>query len=89
MYIKRKPDDSVEVATIGRVIDRPIKVTAAHGIMGHVNEADTCKLVKYLDYEVKKGALSPCEACVEAKAKQKSLPTSPLSAPPIYPTKQY
>eukprot|EP00957_Ditylum_brightwellii_P076350 5802770-Ditylum_brightwellii.AAC.1 len=43
--------------------------------MGHVNEADTHKSVKHLGYEVKKGALSPCEACAEAKAKQKSLPT--------------
>eukprot|EP00957_Ditylum_brightwellii_P030425 2304399-Ditylum_brightwellii.AAC.1 len=43
--------------------------------MSHVNEADTHKSVKYLGYEVKKGTLSTCEACAEAKAKQRSLPT--------------
>eukprot|EP00957_Ditylum_brightwellii_P179276 13657734-Ditylum_brightwellii.AAC.1 len=46
--------------------------------MSHVNEADHRKSVKYLGYEVKKGTLSPCEACAEAKAKQKSLPTRVL-----------
>eukprot|EP00957_Ditylum_brightwellii_P092230 7021209-Ditylum_brightwellii.AAC.1 len=52
-----------------------VDLQAAHGMMGHIKEVDSCKSTKHLRYEMKQEIMSTCGACAEAKAKQKSLPS--------------
>eukprot|EP00957_Ditylum_brightwellii_P026824 2028146-Ditylum_brightwellii.AAC.1 len=73
IYIKRHPAGTSKVATVGRDPSKPVDVQVAHGMMGHINEFDSCKSIKHLGYEIKQETMSTCRSCAEAKVKQKSL----------------
>ena len=53
---------------------KKINADTVHGLLGHVNDADERKTMAHLGFEMARGGLTPCGACAEAKAKQKSLP---------------
>ena len=71
MYFKRSVG-SEEIAGVGH--DMPMPVKKAHGLLGHSNENATRKTAKALGWSLSWGELGVCEACAEAKAKQKNLP---------------
>eukprot|EP00957_Ditylum_brightwellii_P186547 14203233-Ditylum_brightwellii.AAC.1 len=75
IYIKRHPTGTSEVATVGRDPSKLVDMQAAHGMMGHINEVDSYKIIKHIGYEIKQEIMLTCGACAEAKAKQKSLPS--------------
>eukprot|EP00957_Ditylum_brightwellii_P210161 15364624-Ditylum_brightwellii.AAC.3 len=75
MYIKCKATNSNKMATMGTDKSKPITEMVAHALMGHINETDSQKAIKYLMYDIARGAMNMCQACAEAKAKHLSLPT--------------
>ena len=52
-----------------------ISAAVAHGLLGHMNDADRRKTIAYLGFKLNQKALTVCSACAEAKAKQQSLPS--------------
>ena len=47
----------------------------AHELMWHINGEESKKTVEYLGYDLSRGGMKLCEACAEAKARMKNLPT--------------
>ena len=74
-YFKRRLIDQGEVAAVMSDKKRCITADVAHGLLGHMNDADGQKAIQYLGYELQQKPLAVCGACAEAKAKQKSLPS--------------
>jgi hypothetical protein len=64
--------------TCGSTVENETKMSVhrAHALLGHTNENKTGKTAKYLDWELSRGELKPCEDCALAKAKQKNVPKS-------------
>jgi hypothetical protein len=62
-----------EVAALLTEKKRKVSSDVAHGLLGHMNEADGRKIMSHIGYELKKGGLTKCGACAEAKAKQRSV----------------
>eukprot|EP00957_Ditylum_brightwellii_P191647 14591060-Ditylum_brightwellii.AAC.1 len=75
LYFKRKGATSEEVLAIGTDKKRPIKANVTHALIGHMNEDDSRQLSQYLKYTIVCRGMEQCEACKEAKTKQKSLPS--------------
>eukprot|EP00957_Ditylum_brightwellii_P211883 15366716-Ditylum_brightwellii.AAC.1 len=61
-----------EVATMVSYKKKSIVATVAHTITGHINEAQSCKIVKHLGYTVSRGSMPKCETCAKVKAKKES-----------------
>ena len=74
-YFKREVNSEQEMAAALTESKKRISADVAHGLLGHMNDADTCMAIKNLGYELLKKGLTPCGACAEAKAKQRSLPS--------------
>jgi hypothetical protein len=51
-----------------------MNIEQAHAKFGHCNEDDTRRIAKELGIKLTRGTLGPCEACTEAKAKEKKVP---------------
>ena len=71
MYFKRECEMAATAKNCGKKISRNL----AHDLTGHINTEESEKTVKYLGYDLNRGGMNPCEACAEAKAKMKNLPT--------------
>ena len=52
-----------------------MSVKKAHKLLGHPNEQATRDTAHQLGWQLTRGELGPCDACTEAKAKQKNLHT--------------
>ena len=76
IYFKRSGIPEGEVAAVTH--DKEIAITAAtaHGLTGHIHEAQSRKIVTHLGYTLKREKMMPCAPCALTKAKQKSLPPS-------------
>ena len=74
-YFKRDVGGDNEVAAVVADKKKRINADTAHGLVGHINDVDGRKIIKYLGFELTRKAMLPCGACAEAKAKQLSLPT--------------
>ena len=53
-----------------------ISIQLAHDILGHMDEERTRLAEKFLEYELTRGKLKPCEECTADKTKQKKLTKS-------------
>lgn len=56
-------------------MQKKINVNLAHELFDHGDENSTQETAAALGYEIARGAMKPCKACADAKAKQKNLPT--------------
>ena len=74
-YFKQRVNDESEVAAVMTDRQRKLNADTVHGWLGHMNDADGRKTIKHLGFEITRKGLTPCAACAEAKAKQKSLPS--------------
>ena len=74
-YFKRKIDSEQEMAAAVTESKKTINADVAHGLLGHMNDADARMAAKNLGYELVKKGMTPCGACAEAKSKQRSLPS--------------
>ena len=73
-YFKRKLVDQSEVTAIMTDKKKGISAAVAHGLLGHVSNADGRKTIAYLGFKLNQKAFTVCGACAAAKAKQQSLP---------------
>ena len=71
MYFKRECEMAATAKNCGKKISKKF----SHDLTGHINSEESEKTVKYLGYDLSRGGMNPCEACAEAKAKMKNLPT--------------
>lgn len=69
MYIKRKPANNNEITTMGTDKKNPIKVTEAHGLMGHMNKVDSRRFIKHLGFHLSHRSMPLCAAYAVAKVK--------------------
>eukprot|EP00957_Ditylum_brightwellii_P211991 15366837-Ditylum_brightwellii.AAC.1 len=63
------------MGTMGTDRSKQVNAKVAYKLMGHINKTDNRNYFKYLGYEIVRGAMAPCEARVDAKAKWLSFPT--------------
>ena len=74
-YFQQNLIASNEVAAVVTDKKKDISADTAHGLVGHIKDADRREIAKYLVYNLARKLLTPCGACAEAKAKQMSLPS--------------
>ena len=75
VYFKRKLGDNDEVAAVIADRKKVINANTVHGLVGHMNDVSGRQVMKYLGYDIARKSMTPCGACAEAKAKQRSLPS--------------
>ena len=73
-YFKQKLVDDEEVAAVMTNKKKKITADAVHGVVGHMNDADGRKIMKYLGFDIVRQSMATCRACSKEKAKQRSLP---------------
>ena len=56
-------------------------IALVHDILIHVGWDQTRATAEYLEYEIRRGLLHPCEACTMGKAKQKNIPKAIKDVP--------
>ena len=74
MRIKRRVAASNAVAAASASKPPTMNIQKAHGLLGHVNEADTRATAKHLGWVITRGSLNACLDCSIGKARQKNLP---------------
>ena len=67
-----RDDNSVEIIE-NKKSNHKISIAKAHSLLGHGNEKEDRKTAKALGWTMSRGTLPPCQACAEAKAKQKNI----------------
>ena len=68
VYLKRTTSE------VSQAIVTSMNIKQAHERLGHHNEVTTRKIAKGLGWHITRGSMLPCQACAEAKAKQKNIP---------------
>ena len=76
-FFKRDVGSDNKVAAVVADKKKRINADTAHMLVGHINDVDVQKNVKYLGFELTRKVMLPCGACAEGKAKQLSLQTRP------------
>ena len=71
IYFKR----DCEMAATAKNCGKKISKNLAHELTVHINGEESKKTIEYLGYDLSRGGMKLCEACAEAKAKMKNLPT--------------
>lgn len=82
-YFKSKSVDDGEVTVVMTDKNKRITATIAHGLLGHMNDADGRKIITYLGFNLSRQALAVCGPCSEAKAKQRSPPSDTVMVPKL------
>ena len=74
-YVKHKVRNGNKVAAVMVNKKKSISADTAHRLVGHINNCEGRKIVKYLGFKLTNQPMTKCGACAEAKAKQQSLPS--------------
>jgi hypothetical protein len=69
-----KRNNEMANATVSDPEPVSITIQEAHAKLGHGGEEKTRRAAQALGWEIKKGGLTPCEACADGKSKQKNIP---------------